>query len=67
MHIFGRSFQVTTWGESHGEAVGCVVSGCPSNLILSVEDVQSALNRRRPGQSDVDTDRGEEDLVEVLS
>jgi len=67
MDIFGRSFQVTTWGESHGEAVGCVVSGCPSNLILSVEDVQSALNRRRPGQSDVDTDRGEEDLVEVLS
>jgi len=64
---FGKAFRVTTWGESHGRAVGAVVDGCPSNLELTLEDIQSELDRRRPGQSAVTTQRSEEDCVEILS
>lgn len=64
---FGTLFQVTTWGESHGRAVGAIVDGCPAGLPLSEEDVQKDLDRRRPGQSRISTQRKEEDLVEILS
>jgi chorismate synthase len=67
MNTFGRFFRVTSWGESHGGGVGCVVDGCPSNLEISVDEIQAELDRRRPGQSAVSTQRVEEDLVEVLS
>jgi len=64
---FGKLFTVTTWGESHGPAVGVVVDGCPPNLPLAVEEIQVELDRRRPGQSDIVTPRKEEDRVEILS
>ncbi len=64
---FGQLFRVTNWGESHGKAIGCIVEGCPPGLILTEEDIQPALDRRRPGQSHIVTQRKEEDLVEILS
>jgi chorismate synthase len=64
---FGKLFTVTTWGESHGGAVGAVVDGCPPGLLLSAAEIQPELDRRRPGQSDVVTPRHEEDKVEILS
>ncbi len=64
---FGKLFTVTTWGESHGGAVGVVVDGCPPRLVLAAEEIQAELDRRRPGQSDVVTPRREEDRVEILS
>jgi len=64
---FGTVFRITTWGESHGRGVGVVVDGCPAGLALSEEDVQRELDRRRPGQSSVSTQRKEEDRVEILS
>jgi len=64
---FGTLFRVTTWGESHGPAVGAIVDGCPAGLSLSPEDVQQDLDRRRPGQSGVSTARNETDRVEILS
>ncbi|MFH1126042.1 MAG: chorismate synthase [Candidatus Altiarchaeota archaeon] len=67
MNTIGTLFRVTTWGESHGSAVGCVLDGCPSNLKLDLTDVQRELDRRRPGQSKVTTSRSEIDKVEILS
>mgnify|MGYP003603501987 CR=1 FL=1 len=64
---FGRIFSITTWGESHGRAVGVVVDGCPAGLALSAEDIQKELDRRRPGQSRASTSRQEKDRVEILS
>ena len=64
---FGQLFRVTTWGESHGAGVGCVVDGCPVGLELDESLVQSALNRRRPGQSRLTTPRSEKDGIEILS
>ncbi|SEH12150.1 chorismate synthase [Natronorubrum sediminis] len=64
---FGRLFQVTTFGESHGEAMGCTVSGCPAGLELSEEDIQADLDRRKPGQSMITTSRGEPDDVSIKS
>ena len=64
---FGRLFTVTTFGESHGPALGCVVDGCPPGLPLSAEDIQRDLDRRRPGQSRHVTQRKEPDTVEILS
>ncbi|TYT60550.1 chorismate synthase [Natrialba swarupiae] len=64
---FGRLFQVTTFGESHGEAMGCTVSGCPAGLELSEEDIQEDLDRRKPGQSMITTSRGEPDDVTINS
>ncbi|NYT01830.1 MAG: chorismate synthase [Methanosarcinales archaeon] len=66
-NTFGTLFRITTWGESHGPAMGVVVDGCPAGLSLSEEDVQRDLDRRRPGQSDVSTARSEADRVEILS
>jgi len=64
---FGTNFTITTFGESHGKAVGVVLDGCPPNLELSVEDIQKELDRRRPGQSKVSTPRDESDTVEIYS
>ena len=64
---FGKIFKLTTWGESHGPALGVVIEGCPAGLPLAVEDIQRQLDRRRTGQSSVTTPRGEADRVEVLS
>lgn len=64
---FGQLFRITTWGESHGEAIGVVVDGCPAGLEISKEDIQLELDRRRPGQSKITTQRKESDSVEILS
>lgn len=64
---FGKIFQISTWGESHGGAIGVVIDGCPAGLSLYVEDIQQELNRRRPGQSTISTPRNESDQVEILS
>jgi len=64
---FGEIFRVTTFGESHGKAVGAIVDGCPPKLKLTEEDIQLQLNRRRPGQSSVSTPRSEQDRVTILS
>ncbi|WP_132059909.1 chorismate synthase [Halorussus amylolyticus] len=64
---FGRLFQIATFGESHGEAMGVTVSGCPAGLELSEEDVQADLDRRKPGQSMITTSRGEPDAVSIKS
>jgi len=63
----GKLFKVTNWGESHGSAIGCVVEGCPPNIPLSEADIQPLLDRRRPGQSNLVTQRNEADQVEILS
>jgi len=64
---FGTLFRVTTFGESHGSAIGCVVDGCPARIPLSVEDLQPQLDRRRPGSSTLTTPRKETDTVSILS
>ena len=66
-NTFGQLFRVTTFGESHGGAVGCVVDGCPPGLKISVEDIQKELDRRRPGQSKITSPRKEDDKIEILS
>ena len=66
-NTFGSLFRVTTWGESHGPAVGVVVDGCPSGMDLSTEDIQEDLDRRRPGGSPGSTTRSGKDRVEILS
>ena len=63
----GKLFKVTTFGESHGKAVGAVVDGCPPGLAISESDIQPQLDRRRPGQSRLTTDRDEADRVAILS
>ena len=64
---FGTLFRITTWGESHGEALGVVIDGCPPGMNLSIEDIQKELDRRRPGQSKGTSPREERDRVEILS
>lgn len=64
---FGKNFTVTTWGESHGPALGAVIDGCPAGLPLSEEDIQPFLDRRKPGTSAVTTARAEDDAVRILS
>jgi chorismate synthase len=64
---FGTIFALTTWGESHGPALGVIVEGCPAGIPLAVEDIQHELDRRRVGQSKVTTPRGEKDRAEILS
>ena len=66
-NTFGRLFSVTTFGESHGPAIGCVVDGCPPGLELTESDIQRDLDRRRPGTSRHVTQRQETDTVEILS
>ena len=64
---FGRIFTVTTFGESHGPALGCIVDGCPPGMELSEDDIQIDLDRRRPGRSRHTTQRDEPDQVQILS
>ena len=66
-NTFGKQFRFTTWGESHGPALGCVVDGCPPNINLKEQDIQVELDKRRPGQSKFTTQRKEDDKVQILS
>ena len=66
-NTFGTLFRISTWGESHGAGIGVVVDGCPPRLPLTAEDLQHDLDRRRPGQSRLTTQRAEADRVEILS
>ena len=63
----GKLFSFSTWGESHGKAIGCVIDGVPSNIELSEQDIQPYLNKRKPGQSKYTTQRKEDDKIEILS
>lgn len=67
MNSFGTLFRFTTWGESHGEAIGCIVDGVPPNIDLHEDDIQPFLDKRRPGQSKYTTQRQEKDQVKILS
>jgi chorismate synthase len=67
MNTFGRSFRVTSFGESHGPAIGAVIDGCPPGIPLSVSDIQPALDQRRPGRDPLASPRQEPDTVEILS
>ena len=64
---YGTIFKIMTWGESHGKALGVVVDGCPAGLSLNEADIQTYLDRRKPGQSRFSTPRKEDDAVEILS
>ena len=66
-NTFGKAFRVTTWGESHGPAVGAIIDGCPSGLPLSTEDIKRDMERRRPGKGGSTSPRKEPDKVEILS
>ncbi len=66
-NTFGKIFRFTTWGESHGPAIGCVIDGCPPNIPLSEKDIQKDMDRRRPGQSKFTTQRKEADKAIILS
>jgi len=66
-NTFGKIFRFTTWGESHGPAIGCVVDGCPPNIPLSEKDIMVDMNRRRPGKSKFTSQRKESDRVNILS
>ncbi len=67
LNTFGHLFRVTTWGESHGVAIGCTVDGCPPGVALTEADIQPWLDRRKPGQNKYTTQRKEPDLVRILS
>ncbi|MBN1349950.1 chorismate synthase [candidate division KSB1 bacterium] len=64
---FGTLFKITTWGESHGKGIGATIDGCPSGLAISEEEIQQELNRRKPGQSKLTTERKETDRVHIMS
>lgn len=66
-NTFGTLFRVTSFGESHGEAIGCIIDGCPPGMVLSEQDIQPELNRRKPGTSRHVTQRKESDTVQILS
>ncbi|MBE3110394.1 MAG: chorismate synthase, partial [Acidobacteria bacterium] len=66
-NTFGHMFRMTTWGESHGPAIGCVVDGCPPGIPVSEDEIQTFLDKRRPGQSRYTTQRREPDQVRILS
>ena len=64
-NTFGKLFRFSTWGESHGPAIGCIVDGCPPNINLSEKDIQKELDKRKPGQSKFTTQRKEDDIVQM--
>ena len=66
-NTFGKIFRFTTWGESHGPAIGCIVDGCPPNISIKEKDIQIELNKRKPGQSKFTSQRKEDDKVQILS
>ena len=65
--IFGKMFRISTFGESHGEALGVIVDGCPSNISITLEDIMKNMDRRKPGNIQIGTSRKESDAVEILS
>ena len=67
MNTFGQFFRVHTFGESHGEAIGLIIDGCPAGLNIDLNHIQSELNRRKPAQSSITTQRKEDDVFEILS
>ena len=67
MNTFGKRLRLTTFGESHGKAIGCILDGVPAGLKIDEEFIQSQLDRRKPGKSDIETARKEDDKVEILS
>ena len=66
-NTFGKIFKLTTFGESHGVAIGGIIDGCPAGLNIDFQEVQKQLDRRKPGQSKITTSRKESDTVEFLS
>ena len=66
-NTFGYIFKLTTFGESHGEAIGGIIDGCPAGLHINIDAIQAQLDRRKPGQSSITTSRSEDDKVELLS
>ncbi len=66
-NTFGHLFRLTTWGESHGPAIGCVIDGCPAGIPITLQEIQNYLDKRRPGQSRFTTQRQEPDQVRILS
>ena len=66
-NTLGKIFRITTWGESHGEGVGVVIDGCPAGIPLSISDIETELDRRRPGQSQITTQRREGDTPIIFS
>ena len=66
-NTFGKVFRVTTWGESHGTAIGAVIDGCPAGMVIDLEEIQREMARRRPGQGGASSPRKEPDRVEILS
>ncbi|MCM1262471.1 MAG: chorismate synthase [Butyrivibrio sp.] len=64
---YGRIFRITTWGESHGKALGVIIDGCPAGLALCEEDIQAFLDRRKPGRTKISTPRKEDDKAEIMS
>jgi chorismate synthase len=66
-NTFGTIFRLTTFGESHGTALGGIIDGCPAGLVIDLEFIQNELNRRRPGQSEMTSPRNESDTIEILS
>ena len=66
-NTFGKFFRFTTWGESHGPAIGCIIDGCPPLIKLGEQDIQKELDKRKPGQSKFTTQRKEDDKVQILS
>ncbi len=66
-NTFGKFFRFTTWGESHGPAIGCVVDGCPPNIPLKEAEIQIEMNKRKPGQSKFTSQRKEDDKINILS
>lgn len=66
-NTFGKVFRVTTWGESHGTAIGAIIDGCPAGMVIDIEEIQRQMARRRPGQGGASSPRKEPDRVEILS
>ena len=66
-NTLGNFFRVTSFGESHGQCIGAIIDGCPAGLLVSTEQIQKEMNRRRPGQGTVTTSRIEMDRIEILS
>ena len=66
-NTFGHLFRVTTWGESHGPGIGCIVDGCPPGIAIDAAEIQAFLDKRKPGQSRFTTQRREPDEVKILS
>ena len=66
-HIYGKAFVITTFGESHGPGIGVVIEGCPAGFVLDLDQIQAELDRRKPGQSKLTSQRKEPDAFQVLS